>query len=78
MLEAFFSIDIFKRVFEHYGGAELPKKEFLSNTLQTEFNLNPEWHDEFTRIFKANCRFLGIEKGLAPRQYREVPSMGSG
>jgi hypothetical protein len=32
MREAFFSIDIFKRVFEHYGSAELPKKEFLTNT----------------------------------------------
>ncbi len=42
MLEAFFSIDIFKRVFEHYGSADLPKKEFLTNTLQKEFGLDPE------------------------------------
>jgi hypothetical protein len=68
LLEAFFSIDIFKRVFEHYGGAELPKKEFLANTLQKEFGLNPEWHDEFVKIFKASCAFLGIEKGLGPDQ----------
>lgn len=66
--EAFFSIEVFKRVFQHYGGAQLPKKEFLSNTLQKEFGLNPEWHDEFTRIFKANCKFLGIEEGLGPDQ----------
>ncbi len=68
MLEAFFAIDIFKRVFEHYGSADLPKKEFLGNTLQKEFGLDPEWHDEFTQIFKANCKFLGIEKGLGPSQ----------
>jgi hypothetical protein len=68
LLEAFFSIDIFKRVFEHYGSAELPKKEFLANTLQKEFGLNPEWHDEFVRIFKANCEFLHIDKGLGPQQ----------
>jgi hypothetical protein len=68
MLEAFFCIDIFKRVFEHYGGAELPKREFLTNTLQKEFGLDPDWHDEFVQIFKANCKFLGIEKGLGPRQ----------
>ena len=68
LLEAFFAIDIFKRVFEHYGGAELPKKEFLANTLQKEFGLDPEWHDEFVKIFKANCGFLGIEKGLGPDQ----------
>jgi hypothetical protein len=68
LLQAFFSIDLFKRVFEHYGSAELPKKEFLGNTLQKEFGLDPEWHDEFTAIFKANCKFLGIEKGLGPTQ----------
>jgi hypothetical protein len=68
MLEAFFSIDIFKRVFEHYGNAELPKKEFLTNTLQKEFGLDPSLHDDFVQIFKANCKFLGIDKGLGPRQ----------
>lgn len=68
MLEAFFSIDIFKRCFEHYGSAKLPKKEFLTNTLQKEFGLNPECHDDFVRIFRANCAFLGIEDGLGPSQ----------
>ena len=68
MLEAFFSIDIFKRVFEHYGSADLPKKEFLTNTLQKEFGLDQDWHDEFVQIFTSNCKFLGVEKGLGPRQ----------
>jgi hypothetical protein len=68
LLDAFFSIDVFKRVFEHYGSAELPKKEFLTNTLHKEFGLNEDWHDDFVRIFKANCKFLGIEKGLGPKQ----------
>lgn len=66
--EAFFSIDIFKRVFEHYGSAELPQKEFLKNTLQDEFGLDPDWHEEFTRIFKTNCKYLRIDKGLGPQQ----------
>ena len=68
LLEAFFAIDVFKRVFEHYGSAELPKKEFLTNTLQKEFGLDPAYHDDFTSIFKSNCKFLGIEKGLGPTQ----------
>lgn len=68
MLEAFFTIDLFKRVFEHYGSAELPREEFLTNTLQKEFGLDPELHDEFVSIFKANCKFLGIDKGLGPTQ----------
>lgn len=68
LLDAFFSIDIFKRVFEHYGSAELPKMEFLTNTLQKDFGLDPEWHEDFVKIFKENCKFLGIEKGLGPTQ----------
>ncbi|MGB8478422.1 MAG: hypothetical protein WCE63_06230 [Acidobacteriaceae bacterium] len=68
LLDAFFSIDIFKRVFEHYGSAELPKIEFLTNTLQKDFGLDPEWHEDFVRAFKENCKFLGIEKGLGPTQ----------
>lgn len=63
-IDAFFSIDIFKRVFDHYGGSKLPKKEFLQNTLLDEFGLAPEFHDEFTKIFKANCKYLDIEQGI--------------
>jgi hypothetical protein len=66
LIEAFFSVDIFKRVYEHYGSANLPEWEFLSNTLQSEFGLVPGFHDEFVEIFKANCKFLEIEQGLSP------------
>lgn len=64
LLESFFSVDIFKRVYEHYGSANLPEKEFLANTLLSEFGLAAEFHDEFASIFKANCKFLAIDKGL--------------
>ena len=74
MIDAFFSIDIFKRVYDHYGSAKLPESEFLSNVLQGEFGLAKEFHDDFSSIFKANCKFLGIESGIgsdvqvSPRQ----------
>jgi hypothetical protein len=74
MIDAFFSIDIFKRVYDHYGSAKLPEKEFLSNVLLDQFGLAKEFHDEFTTIFKENCKFLGIEDGIgsevrvSPRQ----------
>lgn len=66
LVEAFFSVDIFKRVHEHYGGSNLPKDEFLRNVLQNDFGLDPAFHQEFVKIFKANCAFLGIEAGLKP------------
>ncbi len=64
MVDAFFSIDIFKRVYEHYGSAKLPEPEFLANVLQGDFGLPKELHDEFSKIFIANCSFLGISDGL--------------
>jgi hypothetical protein len=65
MIEAFFSIDLFKKVYEYYGGsAEIPEQEFFNNTLQSQFGLAPDFHEDFGRIFKENCKYLKIEKGL--------------
>lgn len=64
MIDAFFSVDVFKRVYKHYGGSKLPKDEYLSNTLQSDFSLSPDIHVEFKRIFTANCEFLGVSDGL--------------
>lgn len=58
--EAFLSIDAFRLVLEYYKGSDLPEKEYLSNTLQTEFGLDLEVHDEFVDIFLKNCKYLGI------------------
>jgi len=58
--KAFLSIDVFRRVFEHFKGSELPEIEYLSNTLTKEFGLRPELHNEFIQLFKKNCTFLGI------------------
>lgn len=71
--DAFFNVDIFKKVFSHYGGGNLPKLEFVKNTLQKEFQLPEEFHDEFIKLFKANCKFLGIEEGVKDeKQKRRV------
>ncbi|MFC7487240.1 hypothetical protein ACOCJ7_00115 [Knoellia sp. CPCC 206453] len=59
-LEAFLSVDKFKGVAEHYGGSNLPEEEFVKNTLQTQFALDPRVHEEFLEFFKKNCRYVGI------------------
>lgn len=59
-LEAFDSVSKFKEVVDHYGGSKLPADEFVRNTLQTQFGLDPRVHDEFLDFFKKNCRFVGI------------------
>jgi hypothetical protein len=58
--EAFLSVDVFRRVLQHYGGNNLPDPKFLANTLHQTFGVAPEFHEEFTDIFTKNCRFLGI------------------
>ncbi len=62
-IEAFFSVDIFKKVYDHYGSGNLPEDQYLNNTLLSDFNLPAEFHADFRRIFEANCKFLKIENG---------------
>ncbi|MDH4445739.1 MAG: hypothetical protein QE267_11510 [Akkermansiaceae bacterium] len=56
--EAFFSVSIFKDVYNHYKGSTLPELKYLGNTLKAEFKLNAEHHEDFHRLFQANCRFI--------------------
>lgn len=60
-IESFFGIAIFKSVFEHYKGSKLPDIKYLSNTLESEFKLDPRIHEEFVELFKANCSYLSLE-----------------
>jgi hypothetical protein len=62
--QAFFSVDIFRRVLEYYKGPDLPEMEYLSNTLQKEFGLDPRVHDDFLDLFRKNCDFAEIRHGI--------------
>jgi hypothetical protein len=59
-LDAFLQVEPFRKVLQHYGGNNLPENPFLANTLQQNFGIDPEHHEEFVDIFTKNCRFLGI------------------
>jgi hypothetical protein len=69
---AFLNVDIFKRVLAYYKGSNLPEMKYLGNTLQKEFGLDPETHEEFSRTFRENCQYLGITSGL-PNAITEGP-----
>jgi hypothetical protein len=47
--------------------------KYLGNTLQKEFDLDPETHEEFSRTFRENCQYLGITSGI-PSSASETPS----
>ncbi|WP_216846795.1 hypothetical protein [Mucilaginibacter sp. L196] len=62
-IQAFLNIPIFKNVLEYYKGSMLPEMKYLSNTLEHQFKLSPDFHEEFSRVFNENCRYLGITTG---------------
>jgi hypothetical protein len=62
-VEAFLKIELFKNVLDFYKGSNLPEMKYLSNTLENKFNLPPSVHEEFSQVFKENCRDLGITTG---------------
>jgi len=64
--KAFLSVEAFRKVLELYKGNNLPEREYLSNTLQNEFSIPREVHDEFVDLFQKNCRYLGIGSTLSP------------
>ncbi len=70
-IEAFLNIQIFKRVLEHYKGSSLPEMKYLGNTLEKEFDLDPDVHEEFSALFRRNCQELGIEAGVDGLQQLE-------
>jgi nucleoside 2-deoxyribosyltransferase len=62
-VEAFNRVEIFTRVLTHYRGRDLPEMKYLGNTLEREFGLAPEYHEEFSKLFSANCKYLDIGAG---------------
>ncbi len=59
---AFLSVDLFAKVLDHYGGNELPEKEYLSNTLLHKFAIPLELQEEFIDVFQKNCEYARIGK----------------
>jgi len=61
---AFFNVQVFNDVNEYYKGEALPELQYLQNTLQTKFNIDPKYHQEFSEVYTANLDSLkrfGIE-----------------
>jgi hypothetical protein len=61
-IEALFKVEVFRKVYEHYGGATLPDMKYLGNTLENQFGVIPIFHEEFVKMFRENCRDLGLDQ----------------
>lgn len=66
--DALLKVEVFRKVLEYYKGANLPEMQYLGNTLTREFNLDPTFHEEFSKLFRENCEFLKIGSGFTPDQ----------
>lgn len=63
--QAFLRVDIFQKVLDYYKGSDLPEMKYLGNTLEREFHLPSEHHEEFSSVFRENCEYLGITSGVS-------------
>ncbi|WP_147283803.1 hypothetical protein [Bosea caraganae] len=61
LFESFNNIPLFKQVYDHYSGSQLPEPKYFKNTLIDKFKLSPDHADEFAKLFQGNLRFLNIE-----------------
>jgi hypothetical protein len=62
--KAVLAVDIFAKVLRHYNGNRLPEMQYLGNTLKDKFDLPPEFHAEFSKLFKQTCDYVGWKEGL--------------
>jgi hypothetical protein len=53
--------------------------KYLGNVLTKQFALDPDTHEEFAKIFRENCQYLGITSGVPqPTEGEEAePSPGT-
>jgi len=58
MGRAFFNVDLFKAVYEHYSGGQLPELKYLKNTLITEFQVSEEYVEDFYEVFQKNVSYV--------------------
>jgi hypothetical protein len=62
--DAFFNVDVFKRVFEYYSGGALPDLKYLGNTLETVFGIAPHDHVEFVKVYTSSLEYLRSQNAL--------------
>ena len=60
LLDAFRSVDVFKRVEQHYSGKKIPDDEYFENTLTRDYGVDRDRVGVFIRVFTDNLKFLNL------------------
>jgi hypothetical protein len=77
-LKAFRNVKVFADVLAHYGGNVLPELKYVKNTLARDFGIEDSLHEDFVKLFKANCAFVGLKEGQALSGQPERRSTAAG
>ncbi len=76
--KAFQNVDLFVRVLDYYKGSSLPEMKYLGNTLEHEFGIHRDHHQEFSELFKRNCGDLEIGEGYDSKEEKKKDAADAG
>jgi hypothetical protein len=65
LVEAFRTVELFKKVEEFYSGKKIPEDEFFENTLVREFQIPRDRIRVFINVFTENLQYLNL---FSPRK----------
>lgn len=60
--QAFFKIDLFKKVYEYYNGSEPSDDTFFKNALIATFGIEECFHNDFIKIYRDNIKYFSAQK----------------
>ncbi|MFG0246467.1 MAG: hypothetical protein ACF8MF_10520 [Phycisphaerales bacterium JB052] len=61
--KAFYNVDLFKKVDQHYSGKKIPEDEYFENTLVRTFDVARDRVSRFIEIFTSNRKYLASFTG---------------
>ena len=56
--KAFLNVSLFAKVYEYYNGGPLPEMQYLKNILESQFEVDPKYHQQFLSVYSENINYL--------------------
>lgn len=67
--DAMRTIPLFSQLIDHFDNAKLPSADFLANTLERQYNVDPAWSGEAAKVFVETARFVGGVRDISGTPY---------
>lgn len=72
LLDAFKSVDDFRKVEEFYSGKRIPEDEFFLNTITRQFSVPHDRVETFSEIFQSNLSYLNAFSATPDSEEKET------